>query len=104
MAVAPELTIRDNPEERQFEAWLGDQLVGFAEYIPSRERVVFTHTVVEPEQEGRGIGSRLARFALDDVRSRGLRITPRCPFIRAYLQRHPEYAEIVDFPQPTETG
>lgn len=89
------LVVADNPEARQYEAHLGDRLVGFAEYRLAPGRVIFTHTVVDPAVEGRGIGSRLARGALDDVRARGLWVTPFCPFIRSYIQRHPEYADLV---------
>jgi predicted GNAT family acetyltransferase len=50
---------------------------------------------VRPEAEGKGVASELVRWALDDVRGRGLRIVPRCPFVAAYLKRHPEYADLV---------
>lgn len=60
--------------------------------------IVFTHTIVRPEFEGKGLGSRLARFVLDDAVARGERIVPECPFISAYLRRHPEYEASVDWP------
>ena len=88
----------DNADARRWEVRDGDQLIAFAEYRLSPGRIVFTHTVVEPEFEGRGIGSRLARTVLDDAVARGLRITPRCPFIRAYVERHDRYAGSVDMP------
>ena len=94
----PELRIADDPETNRFRAWLGDELAGYSEYETEPGRIVFTHTVVRPKFEGRGIGSRLAKFAVDDVRDRGLRIKPVCPFVRAYLKRHPEYDSIVDYP------
>ena len=95
----PKLTLTNNAERNRYEARLGDKLAGYSSYDVQPDRVVFVHTVVRPEYEGKGIGSRLAKFAIDDVRDRGLRIKPLCPFIRAYLQRHPEYNEIVDFPK-----
>jgi predicted GNAT family acetyltransferase len=94
----PQLTIADNPERHRYEALLGGEKAGYSEYELQPGRVVFTHTVVRTKFEGRGIGSRLAKFAIEDVRGRGLRITPICPFIRAWLRRHSEYDEIVDFP------
>jgi predicted GNAT family acetyltransferase len=94
-----ELTLTNNTERNRFEAHLGDKLAGYSSYDLQPDRVAFVHTVVRPEYEGQGIGSRLAKFAIDDVRDRGLRIKPVCPFIRAYLLRHPEYNEIVDFPK-----
>jgi hypothetical protein len=53
------------------------------------------HTEVQSRFEGQGLGARLARFVLDDARERGLRVVPRCPFIAAYIKRHPEYADLV---------
>ena len=94
----PELTIVDDHERRRYRARLGDREVGYSEYETEPGRIVFTHTVVEPEFEGRGIGSRLASYAVSDARDRGLRITPVCRFVRAYLRRHPEFHSIVDFP------
>jgi uncharacterized protein len=94
----PELKIADNADRRRYEAFLGDEKAGYSEYHLQPERVVFTHTVVKPQFEGRGIGSRLAKFAVNDARDRGLRITPVCPFIRAWLRRHSEYDAIVDYP------
>ena len=90
----------DHPERRRWEVRGGDAVVAYAEYRTSPGRITFTHTVVDPEYEGRGIGSRLARTVLDDAVKRRLRITPRCPFIRAFLERHPEYGDWVDIPEP----
>jgi predicted GNAT family acetyltransferase len=90
-----ELRISDNPAARRYEAMLGDRLAAYSEYVQRPERLVFTHTIVEPELEGRGIASRLVRHELDDVRRRGLKITPLCPFVRAFLERHPEYQDLL---------
>lgn len=95
MSGAEGLRLSDNPPARRYEAHLREQLAGFSEYRLSPGRIVFFHTLIEPELEGRGIGSRLVRFELDDVRARGLRVTPRCPFVRAFIKRHPEYADLV---------
>jgi predicted GNAT family acetyltransferase len=92
---ADDLRIADNPALRRYEAHLGDRVAAFSEYIPANGRLVFTHTIVEPELEGRGIGSRLVREELEDVRRRGLKITPKCPFVRAFIRRHPEYQDLV---------
>jgi predicted GNAT family acetyltransferase len=84
-----------NSESGRYEIYLGEDRVGYAAYREEPGRVVFTHTVIDPAYEGRGLGSRLAGFALDDVRSRGLLIVAQCPFIAAYVKRHPEYADLV---------
>jgi predicted GNAT family acetyltransferase len=77
-----------------------DEVVAYAEYRLRPGAIAFTHTVVDPAYEGKGIGSRLARTVLDDAVSRGLRIVPYCPFIAAFLERHSEYGEHVDTPHP----
>jgi predicted GNAT family acetyltransferase len=98
-----DLQIRDNAQHRRFEAYLDGQLAGFAQYRLQPGRITFTHTKVDEEFEGKGIGSRLVRHALEDVRERGLRVVPLCPFVRSYLRRHPEYAALVDEPPPVDS-
>jgi predicted GNAT family acetyltransferase len=69
---------------------------GLAAFELDGDRIVFTHTEVDDRFEGQGVGSALARHALDDVRARGsLRVVPRCPFIRSWIEKHPEYADLV---------
>jgi uncharacterized protein len=89
------IRVVDNGEALQYEVHVGERLAGFAEYRALPGHVVFTHTVVLPEFEGRGVGSRLAAGALDDVRARGRTMTPQCPFFAAYVRRHTEYSDLV---------
>ena len=93
--VTPTIEVRDNPAELRYEAWLDGRLAGFSEYEPHDGWLVFHHTEVGPEYEGQGVGSRLAQGALDDVRARGLKVTPTCPFISAWIRRHPDYQDMV---------
>jgi predicted GNAT family acetyltransferase len=95
-----DLTWADKPDARRWEVKRGDEVIAFADYRTDAETITFTHTVVDPEYEGRGIGSRLAARILDDAVERGLRIVPRCPFIRTYIERHDKYADSVDMPPP----
>jgi uncharacterized protein len=91
-----DLAIVDNPDASRYEARLGDRVVGISEYELGEHRITFVHTEVDPAVEGQGIGSKLARGALADVRSRGLAVTATCPFISAFLRRHrSDYADIV---------
>ncbi len=68
---------------------------GHIAYTRDGDVVTMTHTEVDPELEGQGIGGELVRQALDDVRAHGLRVRPSCPFVAAYIRRHPEYADLV---------
>jgi len=56
---------------------------------------VFTHTVVDPAYEGKGVGSALARAALDEVRGTKRKVLPLCPFIKGWIERHREYVDLV---------
>jgi predicted GNAT family acetyltransferase len=57
--------------------------------------ITFTHTEVPPELNGRGIGSTLVRGALEQVRFRGLKVVPKCPFVAAYMGKHPEFNDLL---------
>lgn len=92
---AGDLLVRDNSEQRRYEAFVGDSLAGFADYHSQPGLVTVMHTEIDPAFEGRGLGSALIRWMLDDIRSRGARVLPVCPFVRAFLQRHAEYADLV---------
>ena len=103
----------DNQDEHRYELWVGDERAGTIEYSTEPEAIVLIHTEVDPAFEGKGIGSRLVHDALADVRSRGLKVVPQCRFVRSYLGRHPQEAEILrrqmrvslrDIPQVARTA
>lgn len=88
--------VSHNPEQSRYEAHVDGALAGVAVYQLTDKLVVFTHTEVDSAYEGQGIGSALARFALDDVRSGGTRkVLPLCPFIKQWIGHHPDYADLV---------
>jgi len=89
-----ETTVADAPDQSRYEARVDGKLAGFAAYTRRGTDVVFTHTQVDDDFEGRGVGSRLVRSALDDVRARGLLATPLCPFVAAFIADHQEYADL----------
>jgi predicted GNAT family acetyltransferase len=91
----PPVLVTDNPSASRYEIHVGEQLAGFADYRRARGRIIFTHTEVDPAFTGQGLATRLAAAALDDVRARGLAVTPRCPFIAEFIESHPEYADLV---------
>ena len=90
-----DVTVRDVPDRRRYEAVADGRRVGLAAYRRNGRTVVFTHTEVDPSAEGHGVGAALARAALDDVRARGLSVVPLCPFIKGWIDRHPDYADLV---------
>lgn len=87
--------IRRNDAEHRYEAWLEGGPVGYAVYREEPGRTVFLHTEVADEVEGRGVGGALVRGALEDVRARGQRVVPLCPFVAAYIKRHRDYHDLV---------
>jgi uncharacterized protein len=85
----------DNAEERRYGLWVGDARAGIIEYEQAPGIVVLMHTEVDSAFEGRGLATKLIAGAIEDVRARGLKLVPVCPFVRAYLRRHPEDRELV---------
>jgi hypothetical protein len=90
-----ELTVTDVPEAGRYEARAGDRVLGMANYQRRGDQVVFTHTEVDMDKERSGLGSTLVRGALDDVRTKGGTVVPLCSFVRGWIERHPEYADLV---------
>lgn len=88
--------VHDNPERSRYEITVDGVLAGFAQYVRKGSRIIFVHTEVDDAYEGHGLGSQLAKAALDDARTRGMPVVPVCPFIERYIERHPEYAHVVD--------
>ena len=84
----------DNPAEHRFEMKAGDHLA-LAYYTLAQGIITLTHTEVPHELSGQGIGSRLARAVLEQVRARGLKVIPKCPFISAYIAKHDEFADLL---------
>ena len=93
--------LTDASERERYEAHLDGELAGVLEYKVTRGRIALIHTEVLSVHEGRGVGSALVRFALDDARRRGLRVIPTCPYVRAYLSRHPEDDIVVGLSAPS---
>jgi predicted GNAT family acetyltransferase len=89
-------TVTDVPERERFEARdEADALAGVLTYQLTGAIIAYTHTEVDPRFEGRGVGSALARTAMDDARARGRTVVPLCPFLSGWLEQHGEYEKIV---------
>ncbi len=101
--VRPHVTVSDDPSRPAFVAVLDDGTVAGGAYYHRRGTVVtFTHTEVDPSFEGQGIGSRIAAEALAQIRADGETVVPLCPFIRAYMAKHPEHDDLLA--GPTDLG
>ena len=87
--------VADNPDASRYEIRVDGQVGGVAVYRLEGDRIVFLHTETDPAREGEGLGGRLARGALDDVRARKLTVVPLCPFIAGWIERHREYEDLV---------
>ncbi|GAY11605.1 GNAT family N-acetyltransferase [Pseudonocardia sp. N23] len=85
----------DRPGRSRFEILVDDEVAGRAHYRLHDGVMVFTHTEVEDRFGGRGLGGALARGALDAARARGLRVSPDCPFVKSWIEKHPEYADLL---------
>jgi len=87
--------VRNNAAQNRYELEVDGHLA-IAEYRLRPGRISFTHTEVPDALEGRGIGSKLVRAALDDARARGLKVVPLCPFVKRYIDKHPDYRDLLD--------
>ena len=97
MAAEPStpITVVDNPAASRYEAWAGTRRAGLLVYRPRPGGVVLVHTEVDPAFEGHGVAGHLAAFALDAARAAGSSVVPRCAYVAHYIERHPEYADLV---------
>ena len=95
--IATGMTVEDNETTTRFEAIVGDEIVGFARYVRRGGRTIFVHTEVGESHEGEGIGSALVAAALETERAAERPVVPLCPFVRAFIERHTEYADLVDY-------
>lgn len=91
-------TVVDALGRGRYELHMHGELLGYLDYRPVRwgaARLLLTHTEINPSYGGLGIGTRLVRAALDDIRARGGMIQPMCGFVQAVIDKHPQYADLV---------
>lgn len=90
-----DISIRQRKDKQRYELEVGGALAAFADYRSGPDHVDFVHTEVLPQFEGKGLGSKLARYALDDTRRQSLKVVATCPFIAKFVQGHPEYQDLL---------
>lgn len=87
--------VSDAPAANRYEARFGDTLAGYAQYVRTPGLIAFVHTEVDPQFEGRGVAAALARSSLDEARATGTAVLAACPFYAGWIQRHPEYQDLL---------
>jgi uncharacterized protein len=91
-----EYNVVDAPAKERFEIRTGDDVIGFTQYKRRGHLIAFIHTEVSPEYEGEGVASRLISTALDTSRQQSMAVLPFCPFVRSYIEKHPDgYVDLV---------
>ena len=90
-----EPTVKDAPEANRYEIRDGEQLLGHADYERRGDTVVFVHTEVDPDSGRKGVGSTLVQGALDDVKAKGGSVVAECSFVRGWIGKHEEYADLL---------
>ena len=88
--------VRDNRNRSRYELVVDGEVAGFVQYSMRGGRLILVHTEIDEARAGHGLASILVSGVLDDVRRRRLRIVPICPFVEGYIERHPEYDDLVD--------
>lgn len=86
--------VRNNTERSRYELVVDDEVIGIADYRIEGNEVLFPHTEIRSEHRGQGWGEVLVRGALDDVRTTGRTVVPRCWYVMEFLDSHPEYADL----------
>ena len=87
--------VRNNTAASRYELVIDDRVVGIADYRVQGDAVLFPHTEVLPSMQGQGLGAILVQGALDDVRGGGRRVVPQCWYVAAFIDDHPEYADLL---------
>jgi predicted GNAT family acetyltransferase len=90
-----DINVRHNEQDGTFEAEVEGGLA-FVEYVRDGGQLRFTHTEVPPAAEGKGVAAAIAKAALDYARAHELRVVPVCRYVQGYIERHPEYQDLVD--------
>lgn len=93
--MSPTFAVTDNEAQERYEITVDGEVAGFTQYRRRRATIAFVHTEIDPRFEGRGLGGQLVSAALDAARVDGLEVLPFCPFVKAYIKRHPEYVDLV---------
>lgn len=92
---ADDVDVRRNDAASRYEIYVDGERVGVADFEVLGDAVSMPHTEVDPSMNGRGLGAQLVRYALDDVRAQERKVVPACQFVATFIQRHPEYNDLL---------
>jgi hypothetical protein len=87
--------VRRDEQQSRYEMVVDDQVAGFADYVDQADVRMFPHTVTSPQFRGQGVAGEVVKVALDDARSEGKKVVPACSYVADYIDRHPEYADLL---------
>ncbi|MDR1853074.1 MAG: N-acetyltransferase [Propionibacteriaceae bacterium] len=87
--------IKLNEEQSWYEVDIDGKLAALTHFTQNGNISIFDHTETEPAYEGQGLAAKVVQFALDDVRAKGGKIWPLCPFVLSWLRKHPDYSDLV---------
>ena len=90
-----DVEVTENPDKARFEIIADGELAGFVLYHLRGQEIAFTHTETDDRFRGHGLASQLVQTALDTARAHHLAVLPYCPFVRSWLEEHPEYVDLV---------
>jgi predicted GNAT family acetyltransferase len=90
-----DVLVADNPSRLRYEVHVDGEPAGYAAYSRHADVITILHTEIEERFEHHGLAGQLARYALDDIRRRGLKVIPTCPFFAQFIREHPEYGDLV---------
>jgi predicted GNAT family acetyltransferase len=90
-----QVEVRLAPQASRFEIVVDGDVAGHTRFHDHAGVRTFVHTEIDPAREGQGLGGRLVREALDQTRASGLQVDPQCPFVRAFIDDHQEYADLL---------
>ena len=97
-------TVVEVPERHRYVITLGGEQVGLMEYQLDGDTLALLHAETDPAHSGQGLAGELTRSVLDTARERGHAVLPLCPYVSAWIRKHPEYADLVPLSQRGDFG
>jgi predicted GNAT family acetyltransferase len=91
-----DIEVKDDAAQHRFELLVDGEVAGKAVYQARPGAIIVTHSEVDPRFRGQGLANELARRTLDQIRERDLRVVPLCQVFSQYVEKHPDYQDMVE--------